>query len=135
MTNSFILIPLYLFSSFPLCNDLEIRHLFGRYRLLYSSFVRCVKYLDRLRDLIQNKKYDYALVAAGAYGLPIGKFLKENRLSTIYLGGALQLLFGVFGARWKNRSVIDLFRTSYWLEHPLEAPPRGASFIEGKTYW
>jgi hypothetical protein len=50
MTNSFILIPLYLFSSFPLCNDLEIRHLFGRYRLLYSSFVRCVKYLDRLRD-------------------------------------------------------------------------------------
>ena len=36
--------------SFPLCNDLEIRHLFGRYRLLYSSFVRCVKYLDRLRD-------------------------------------------------------------------------------------
>jgi hypothetical protein len=36
--------------SFPLCNDIEIRHLFGRYRLLYSSFVRCVKYLDRLRD-------------------------------------------------------------------------------------
>lgn len=36
--------------SFPLCNDLEVRHLFGRYRLLYSSFVRCVKYLDRLKD-------------------------------------------------------------------------------------
>lgn len=36
--------------SFPLCNDLDIRHLFGRYRLLYSSFVRCVKYLDRLKD-------------------------------------------------------------------------------------
>ncbi|KAL7488730.1 hypothetical protein ACHAW6_014356 [Cyclotella cf. meneghiniana] len=36
--------------SFPLCNDLEMRHLFGRYRLLYSSFVRCMKYLDRLRD-------------------------------------------------------------------------------------
>ena len=36
--------------SFPLCNDLDMRHLFGRYRLLYSSFVRCMKYLDRLRD-------------------------------------------------------------------------------------
>ncbi|KAL3798398.1 hypothetical protein HJC23_005051 [Cyclotella cryptica] len=36
--------------SFPLCNDLQMRHLFGRYRLLYSSFVRCMKYLDRLRD-------------------------------------------------------------------------------------
>mmetsp|Transcript_4735 Transcript_4735/g.8426 ORF Transcript_4735/g.8426 Transcript_4735/m.8426 type:complete len:1499 (+) Transcript_4735:34-4530(+) len=36
--------------SFPSCNDLELRHLFGRYRLLYSSFVRCMKYLNRLQD-------------------------------------------------------------------------------------
>ena len=36
--------------SFPVCNDLEMRHLFGRYRLLYTSFVRCMKYLNRLQD-------------------------------------------------------------------------------------
>jgi hypothetical protein len=36
--------------SFPICNDLEMRHLFGRYRLLYTSFVRCMKYLKRLQD-------------------------------------------------------------------------------------
>lgn len=27
-----------------------MRHLFGRYRLLYTSFVRCMKYLNRLQD-------------------------------------------------------------------------------------
>lgn len=37
-------------SSFPMCNDIEMRHLFGRYRLLYTSFVRCMKYLNRLQD-------------------------------------------------------------------------------------
>ena len=37
-------------SSYPLCNDLQMRHLFGRYRLLYASFVRCMKYLNRLQD-------------------------------------------------------------------------------------
>ena len=37
-------------SSFPMCNDMEMRHLFGRYRLLYTSFVRCMKYLNRLQD-------------------------------------------------------------------------------------
>jgi hypothetical protein len=37
-------------SSYPLCNDLQMKHLFGRYRLLYSSFVRCMKYLNRLQD-------------------------------------------------------------------------------------
>jgi len=36
--------------SFPICSDLELRHLFGRYRLLYTSFVRCMKYLNRLQD-------------------------------------------------------------------------------------
>ena len=36
--------------SFPMCNDMEMRHLFGRYRLLYTSFVRCMKYLNRLQD-------------------------------------------------------------------------------------
>ncbi|KAL3816264.1 hypothetical protein ACHAXA_008072 [Cyclostephanos tholiformis] len=37
-------------SSFPMCNDVEMRHLFGRYRLLYTSFIRCMKYLNRLQD-------------------------------------------------------------------------------------
>lgn len=37
-------------SSFPMCNDMNMRHLFGRYRLLYTSFVRCMKYLNRLQD-------------------------------------------------------------------------------------
>lgn len=37
-------------ASFPMCNDMNMRHLFGRYRLLYTSFVRCMKYLNRLQD-------------------------------------------------------------------------------------
>jgi len=36
--------------SFPICNDLQMRQLFGKYRLLYTSFVRCMKYLNRLQD-------------------------------------------------------------------------------------
>lgn len=92
-------------------------------------------YLEDLHKLILIKTYDYALVAAGAYGLPIGKFLKEKGITTIYMGGAIQLLFGVLGARWRNRSDLKLFRTTHWLEHPLEAPPRGAALIEGKSYW
>jgi hypothetical protein len=115
------------FSSPPMTQGLSL------FSGTYSSNLEI--YLGLLRDLIRNKQYDYALVAAGAYGLPIGNFLKENAISTIYMGGALQLLFGVFGARWKNRSDIDMFRTAYWLEHPLELPPRGARFVEGKTYW
>ena len=37
-------------SSYPLCNDVNLRHILGKYRLLYSSFVRCITYLERIKD-------------------------------------------------------------------------------------
>jgi hypothetical protein len=37
-------------SSYPICDNMELQHVLGRYRLLYSSFVRCVTYLDRIKE-------------------------------------------------------------------------------------
>jgi len=37
-------------SSYPLCNDLERYHLVGQFRLLFTSFVKCMKYLERIKD-------------------------------------------------------------------------------------
>lgn len=93
------------------------------------------EYLDELDGITSRDVIDYALIAAGAYGLPIANFLKEKSITTIYVGGTLQLFFGVAGARWNNRSDLQLYRTSLWLDKPLESPPRGAKLIEGKTYW
>lgn len=36
--------------SFPMQPDLEVKHLLGKYRLMYTSFVRCMKYLKRIKD-------------------------------------------------------------------------------------
>jgi len=36
--------------SFPMQPDLEVKHLLGKYRLLYTSFVRCIRYLKRIKD-------------------------------------------------------------------------------------
>lgn len=41
-------------SSYPICKSLEVKHALGRYRLLYSSFVKCVKYLDRVKEDAKN---------------------------------------------------------------------------------
>ena len=37
-------------SSYPICKSLELKHIIGRYRLLYSSFIKCVRYLDRIKE-------------------------------------------------------------------------------------
>ena len=41
-------------SSFPICNTLEVQHLVGRYHLLYISFVKCARYLERIKDDAAN---------------------------------------------------------------------------------
>jgi len=36
--------------TFPLQSEEEVKHLLGKYRLLYTSFVRCTKYLARIKE-------------------------------------------------------------------------------------
>ena len=47
---------------------------------------------------------DVALISAGAYGLPLGDFLRRRETTAIYVGGALQLFFGLRGSRsnWRE---------------------------------
>ena len=52
-------------------------------------------------DDIKNIDFDIALIACGGYGLPLCHYIKKDlNKSAIYIGGGLQLLFGVFGERW-----------------------------------
>jgi len=40
----------------PLCSNLEVRRLLGRYRMLYSSFIKCLRYLHRIKDDVSNHR-------------------------------------------------------------------------------
>jgi hypothetical protein len=54
-------------------------------------------------DEISKIDFDIALLGCGGYGLPLCNFIKEKlNKSAIYVGGGLQLLFGVMGSRWDN---------------------------------
>jgi hypothetical protein len=90
---------------------------------------------ESLRALIDTESFDVALIAAGAYGAPIARFLYDRGLSSIHVGGSLQLLFGVMGNRWRGIPEIQNRTTTGWLSQPLEKPPRGNRLIERGTYW
>jgi hypothetical protein len=47
--------------SYPICKSLELKHVIGRYRLLYSSFIKCVRYLDRIKEDAQAGKVPAAV--------------------------------------------------------------------------
>jgi hypothetical protein len=48
--------------------------------------------------------FDVALVSCGAWGPLVQAFLKQQLgASSVYLGGALQLHFGIWGQRWRHQ--------------------------------
>ena len=56
---------------------------------------------------ISKLDFDIALLGCGGYGLPLCEFIKSKmNKSAIYIGGGLQLLFGVMGKRWESNPLL-----------------------------
>jgi hypothetical protein len=52
---------------------------------------------------IEKIDFDIALLGCGGYGVPLCNFIKNKmKKSAIYIGGGIQLMFGVMGNRWEN---------------------------------
>ena len=107
--------------------------------------------LDRLTSSTEwdPSKSDVALLGCGPLGLPLAHHAKKRGVSAIYLGGVIQLLFGLIGRRYvkvisgSGRAVGGLsrkvFGTNVLNRHwrpPLrsETPPNFYE-QEGGAYW
>jgi len=58
---------------------------------------------SHLQNLVMQEQFDIALLSCGSYALPIGEFIKSTMgRQAIYVGGVLQLIFGIMGRRYEN---------------------------------
>ena len=88
---------------------------------------------------IKNIDFDIALLGCGGYGLPLCHFIKtELNKSSIYIGGGLQLLFGVFGGRWENsefwKKIIEENECKF-IKPSEEEICKNSNTIENNCYW
>ena len=91
----------------------------------------------RKLDLIVDT-YDIALVSAGGYGNLICNYIYESTdKSAIYVGGVLQMYFGILGNRWlKERpDVVRLFLNENWSRPKSSEKPKNCENVEGGCYW
>ncbi|MCR5064109.1 MAG: hypothetical protein K6A89_12590, partial [Treponema sp.] len=99
----------------------------------YSSWFEA---LEATKKKIDEVDFDIALLGCGAYGLPLGAYIKSKGKTAIHIGGALQLLFGIKGNRWivNDDPVIQLFN-EYWT-YPFDSDtPPNSNIVENNTYW
>jgi hypothetical protein len=87
---------------------------------------------NELADIKKTFDFDIALVSAGGFGMLLCNYIyTELNTSTIYVGGALQLFFGIMGARWIN--VIGA--NEYWVKPLIVDRPLHTMLCEDGCYW
>jgi hypothetical protein len=90
-------------------------------------------FLESLRTV---SEFDIALVAAGGYGMLVADFIfKELGKSVMYIGGALQLFFGVIGKRWfDNKDILKMVNDD-WIRPDKVDKPNNFTNVEKGCYW
>lgn len=76
--------------------------------------------LDALKSELARQEFDIALLACGSYAMPLGRFIADQmRRKAIYVGGVLQLFFGVIGRRYDNPFFLSQINRDNFI-YPLE---------------
>jgi hypothetical protein len=97
-----------------------------------SDFAAAVKYIV---DAVEEIRPDIVLIGCGGLASPAAAALKKKGRIAIVMGGAIQVLFGIKGSRWKNHAIISQLWNDAWVSPSTDETPMHASSIENKCYW
>jgi len=99
----------------------------------HSSWVES---LNIMKEHISKIDFEIALLGCGTYGLPLVNFIKNDlKKSSIYIGGAIQIMFGIRGQRWDNHDEINKFFNENWVYPNELETPENYKILEGGCYW
>jgi hypothetical protein len=88
-----------------------------------------------LCQAVSKMDFDVALCSCGGYGNPICAYIFSLGKSAIYVGGVLQMYFGIYGGRWlkERKDAVNLYMNEHWVR-PVSRPA-GFQKIENGCYW
>jgi hypothetical protein len=85
---------------------------------------------------IDKVDFDVALLGCGGYGLPLVNYIRNYKnKSAIYVGGILQLLFGIKGKRWDDQPEVQKLYNEHWIRPDEKERVDGFLNVEDGCYW
>lgn len=100
-----------------------------------SDFATWFDALEYLKTQVDKEKYDIALLGCGPFGVPLTAHIKDTERQAIYIGGALQILFGIKGSRWDNDPKISGMYNEYWVRPGDDNKPKSTKDLDDNCYW
>ena len=102
-------------------------------------------HFDKMKNELQNIKnnvfdFDIVLASCGGFGMILCDFLySQLNTSVIYVGGALQLYFGIMGNRWRSNEKITILKNDQWTDvfdvDKVESLTKNPKLCENSCYW
>lgn len=87
--------------------------------------------LESMKKQIDEFEFDIALIGAGAYGLPLGAYIKRIGKKALHIGGVLQLYFGIRGKFYDQFHIYN----EYWTKPFDSERPKEYLKVESGRYW
>jgi hypothetical protein len=103
-----------------------------------NTYVNFSNWFEALYDMcnqVANIEFDVAIIGAGAYGLPLASYVKKLGKKSVHLGGATQLLFGIRGKRWEERSFYQQLFNESWVRPLPSEIPQDFQKVDSGAYW
>lgn len=94
-------------------------------------------FCEKIKLFTENNHYDIALVSCGGYGNLVCNYIFSIGKSSIYVGGVLQMYFGILGRRWlrERPDIIKIYLNKHWQKPSDNEKPKGHENIENSCYW
>ena len=120
----------------------------GQEFVFYKSFItnamnkthdNWIETFEVMCNDISKLDFDVALLGCGGYGLPLCNYIHKNlNKSAIYVGGGLQLMFGIMGKRWENHPFwkkVMAENNCAFVRPSANEQVQNQHQIEGGCYW
>lgn len=91
--------------------------------------------LDYMKNEIKKYDFDIALLGCGAYGMPLAAEIKKMGKQAIYMGGVIQMLFGIYGRRWDAEPKAKVLKNEHWVMPDPDLKPKKSDTVENGCYW
>lgn len=91
--------------------------------------------LNWMKDEIDKRDFDIAIIGCGAYGFPLSAHVKMIGKKSVHLGGAAQYLFGIKSNALNNNQRLSLLANDFWVKPSKAEIPKGIEKVENSRYW
>lgn len=99
----------------------------------YDTWFDALAYME---SEISKRDFDVAIIGCGAYGMPLAAYVKRMGKVAIHLAGWVQMLFGIYGARWlHDQPLYAKFINENWIRPSKNERPENAETVENGCYW